>query len=163
MEAQRLDLSGFASDLNPVAVLITRMLCELLPRVAGHEAVVGTTQALFDGGSPFAGFAADVQHYAERVRDQVHAEISDYYPTEHRESAYHVLIDRTGRTELVPRLSLSIGVVSSDLCQDLKYLELKEVAQDVLHKAKSENKSASYTNRRRLVSGQLRTKIKANA
>src|SRR4051794_2289248 len=46
------------------------------------------------------------------------AEVSDYYPAEHRDNTYHVLIDRAGRTEMVPRLSLSIGVVTSDLCED---------------------------------------------
>ena len=39
LEAQRLGLTVRASDLNPVAVLITKALIELPPKVAGQPPV----------------------------------------------------------------------------------------------------------------------------
>src|SRR4051812_13592277 len=41
VEAQRLGLQTFGSDLNPVPVLITRTLTELLPKVHGRPALRG--------------------------------------------------------------------------------------------------------------------------
>ena len=41
IEAQRLGLHAEGSDLNPVPVLITRTLTQLIPQVAGRPALVG--------------------------------------------------------------------------------------------------------------------------
>lgn len=46
IEAQRLGLKAMGSDLNPVPVLITRTLTELIPQVAGRPALVGDTGTL---------------------------------------------------------------------------------------------------------------------
>ena len=39
MEAQRLGLEAYASDLNPVAVLINKAMIEIPPKFAGHAPV----------------------------------------------------------------------------------------------------------------------------
>ncbi len=82
VEAQRLGLPAAGSDLNPVPVLITRVLTELLPQVAGLPPLVAEpgTLAGTAGGGPLDGFLADCRHYAERVRDQVWGQIGHLYP-----------------------------------------------------------------------------------
>lgn len=82
VEAQRLGLPCAGSDLNPVPVLITRTLTELLPRVAGRPPLVapdGTLGVMADG--PLSGFLADCRRYAERIRDEVWAQVGHLYPT----------------------------------------------------------------------------------
>ena len=74
-----------------------------------------------------------------------------FYPPEHRERMYQMWIDRRGDVQQVPRVALSIGVVTSDLCQALSYLELAEVGTAVLNRAKAEGVSFYYVNRRRMV------------
>ena len=69
----------------------------------------------------------------------------------------YVIVDRTGNPLLVPRLALSIGVVTGDLCEGLSYLEIKEAAAAVTGKAKSEEKSAAYMNHRRLANRALQS------
>jgi putative DNA methylase len=82
VEAQRLGLPAAGSDLNPVPVLITRVLTELLPQVAGRPPLVAEPDTLAGvaGGGPLEGFLADCRHYAERVRDQVWGQIGHLYP-----------------------------------------------------------------------------------
>jgi len=82
VEAQRLGLPAAGSDLNPVPVLITRVLTELVPQVAGRPPLVADPSRLdmkMTGG-PLDGFLADCRHYAERVRAQVWDEIGHLYP-----------------------------------------------------------------------------------
>lgn len=81
VEAQRLGLPAAGSDLNPVPVLITRVLTELVPQVVGRPPLVGDAAQLKGmSGSPLDGFLADCRHYAHRVRDKVRAEIGYLYP-----------------------------------------------------------------------------------
>lgn len=81
VEAQRLGLPAAGSDLNPVPVLITRVLTELVPQVAGRAPLVADPAQLGQmAGGPLGGFLADCRHYAGRVRAQVWAEIGHLYP-----------------------------------------------------------------------------------
>lgn len=81
VEAQRLGLPAAGSDLNPVPVLITRVLTQLVPQVAGRPPLVADPGQLYLGAdSPLAGFLADCRHYAEAVRAQVWARIGHLYP-----------------------------------------------------------------------------------
>jgi len=82
VEAQRLGLPAAGSDLNPVPVLITRVLTELLPQVAGRPPLVADPGQLkiVSTGGPLDGFLADCRHYAQRVRDQVWGDIGHLYP-----------------------------------------------------------------------------------
>lgn len=81
VEAQRLGLPAVGSDLNPVPALITRVLIELVPKVAGRSPLVGDPSELGKiAGGPLDGFLADLRHYAERVRERVRNEIGHLYP-----------------------------------------------------------------------------------
>ncbi len=82
IEAQRLGLPAEGSDLNPVPVLITRTLTQLIPSVSGRAPLVGDpTQFGGISGGPLTGLLADVQHYAERVRERVWNEVGHLYPS----------------------------------------------------------------------------------
>lgn len=83
LEAQRLGLVTHASDLNPVAVLITKALIEIPPRFAAQPPVhpdarrgVGSTGTW----SGAAGLARDVRHYGAWMRDQAEGRIGHLYP-----------------------------------------------------------------------------------
>jgi putative DNA methylase len=81
VEAQRLGLPTVGSDLNPVPVLITRVLTELVPQVAGRPPLVGDAGRLTGTeGGRLDGLFADVRHYAERVRERAWAEVGHLYP-----------------------------------------------------------------------------------
>lgn len=83
LEAQRLGLTALASDLNPVAVLITKALIEIPPRFANRPPVhpdarrgIGSTGA-WKGA---AGLAEDVRRYGAWMRDEADRRIGHLYP-----------------------------------------------------------------------------------
>jgi putative DNA methylase len=81
VEAQRLGLPTVGSDLNPVPVLITRVLTDLVPKMAGRPPLtVDAAQLSAMAGGPLDGLFADVRHYAARVRERVWAEVGHLYP-----------------------------------------------------------------------------------
>ena len=83
VEAQRLGLPVVASDLNPVAVLITRVLGEILPLMA-HAPAVSVQEGqlvLGENKAAFEGFAADLRHYGDLVQRAVQDKLGDLYPT----------------------------------------------------------------------------------
>jgi len=83
VEAQRLGLPVVASDLNPIAVLITRVLGELLPPMA-HVPPVSAPEGQLELGEEkpsFEGFAADLRHYGDLVQRAVQDKLGDLYPT----------------------------------------------------------------------------------
>src|SRR5438128_4200433 len=69
LEAQRLGLDAYASDLNPVAVLINKAMIELPPKFAGRAPVNPDARAKTDlierGWQGTQGIAADVRHYVQ--------------------------------------------------------------------------------------------------
>ena len=84
LEAQRLGLEAYASDLNPVAVLINKAMIEIPPRFAGNPPVnpqdrhgKGSTGAFWKGAT---GLAADVSHYGKWMRDEAEKRIGHLYP-----------------------------------------------------------------------------------
>ncbi|SAL19080.1 hypothetical protein AWB73_01130 [Caballeronia turbans] len=83
LEAQRLGLESFASDLNPVAALINKAMIEFPPRFADREPVGepaqgGQSRTL--GYRAAQGLAEDVRRYGAWVREQAHARIGRLYP-----------------------------------------------------------------------------------
>ncbi|HPH65076.1 MAG TPA: DUF1156 domain-containing protein [Kofleriaceae bacterium] len=89
LEAQRLGLEAYASDLNPVAVLINKAMIEIPPKFAGCvpvgravEAKKGKILALADGNAwPGAsGLAEDVRRYGAWMRDEAQKRIGHLYP-----------------------------------------------------------------------------------
>ena len=84
LEAQRLGLQAYASDLNPVAVLINKAMIEIPPRFAGKPPVnpearkgKGSTDAVWKGA---AGLAEDVRYYGRWMRDEAEKRIGHLYP-----------------------------------------------------------------------------------
>ena len=84
MEAQRLDLETYASDLNPVAVLITKAMIEIPPKFAGKPPVnpesrkkIGAQSGSWKGTT---GLAEDVRYYGKWIRDEAEKRIGHLYP-----------------------------------------------------------------------------------
>ncbi|MDP1647848.1 MAG: DUF1156 domain-containing protein [Rubrivivax sp.] len=84
LEAQRLGLESYASDLNPVAVLINKAMIEIPPKFAGQPPVNPDAQkqvAQMDkswGGAQ--GLAEDVRYYGQWMRDEAEKRIGHLYP-----------------------------------------------------------------------------------
>lgn len=92
LEAQRLGLRAVGTDLNPVAVLITKALIELPPKFANRPPVnpdadpMGMTvgkgkQAKQVPWRGAAGLAADIRYYGRKMRELAWAKIGHLYPT----------------------------------------------------------------------------------
>ena len=82
LEAQRLGLEAYASDLNPVAVLINKALIEIPPRFAGRPPVHPDQDGVAElkRWSGAQGLAADVRHYGKWMRDEAERRIGHLYP-----------------------------------------------------------------------------------
>ena len=84
LEAQRLGLEAYASDLNPVAVLINKAMIEIPPKFAGMPPVNpesrrgrGSMGTQWKGA---AGLAEDVRYYGKWMRDEAEKSIGHLYP-----------------------------------------------------------------------------------
>jgi putative DNA methylase len=81
LEAQRLGLEVRASDLNPVAVLITKALVELPARFAGRSPVYPDAELRTDAAWTGArGLAEDVRRYGAWMREEAWRRIGHLYP-----------------------------------------------------------------------------------
>lgn len=105
LEAQRLGLRAFGSDLNPVPVLITKALIEIPPKFANMPPVNPESRGIAGKGSPdvggkgkkkagrevqgqlgtqswkgAAGLAEDVRYYGRWMRDEAQKRIGHLYP-----------------------------------------------------------------------------------
>jgi putative DNA methylase len=82
LEAQRLGLRAYGSDLNPVPVLISKALVEIPPKFADLAPVhPATGNELLE--QPWAGaesLAEDVRFYGRWMRDQAKQRIGHLYP-----------------------------------------------------------------------------------
>jgi putative DNA methylase len=84
LEAQRLGLESYASDLNPVAVLINKAMIEIPPKFAGKPPV--NPDARKEGllvpreWNGARGLAADVRYYGKWMRDEAEKRIGHLYP-----------------------------------------------------------------------------------
>ncbi|MGK2954706.1 MAG: DUF1156 domain-containing protein [Solirubrobacterales bacterium] len=79
LEAQRLGLEAYASDLNPVAVLINKALIEIPPRWADCPPVNpdAENRTRWKGAE---GLAEDVRRYGQWIRDEADRRIGHLYP-----------------------------------------------------------------------------------
>lgn len=84
LEAQRLGLTSYASDLNPVAVLINKAMIELPPKFAGQAPVNpdarADTQLVAKRYRGAQGLADDVRYYGNRMREEAQKRIGEFYP-----------------------------------------------------------------------------------
>jgi putative DNA methylase len=84
LEAQRLGLESYATDLNPMAVLINKSMIEIPPKFAGKPPV---NPKAHSAGSLLAkkwrgaqGLADDVRYYGQWMRDEAEKRIGHLYP-----------------------------------------------------------------------------------
>ena len=84
LEAQRLGLEAHASDLNPVAVLISKAMIEIPPKFAGRPPVNPETRneptVVARTWKGAQGLADDVRHYGRWIRDEAEKRIGHLYP-----------------------------------------------------------------------------------
>lgn len=85
LEAQRLGLESYASDLNPVAVTINKAMIEIPPKFAGQAPVgprmVGDKQGkLSEDWSGARGLAEDVRRYGAWMRSEAEKRVGHLYP-----------------------------------------------------------------------------------
>lgn len=91
LEAQRLGLESYASDLNPVAVTINKAMIEIPPKFAGRAPVgpeiavnKGTkkqaTRDVFEEWTGAKGLAEDVRRYGAWMREEAQKRIGHLYP-----------------------------------------------------------------------------------
>jgi putative DNA methylase len=84
LEAQRLGLESYASDLNPVAVLINKAMIEIPPKFAGKPPVNpesrGDSQLIAKEWRGAQGLAEDVRYYGQWMRDEAEKRIGHLYP-----------------------------------------------------------------------------------
>jgi len=118
VEAQRLGLDSYGSDLNPVPVLISRTLTELLPKVHGQQPLhaenleskrPGKRRAdsddyfsLIPAGDAskriyagYEGLARDVSHYADKIHAKLSGSLASHYPVRPGENPLAWLWART--------------------------------------------------------------------
>lgn len=91
LEAQRLGLESYASDLNPVAVTINKAMIEIPPKFAGRSPVgpeidadkdskKRATRDAFEDWSGTKGLAEDVRRYGAWMREEAQKRIGHLYP-----------------------------------------------------------------------------------
>ena len=80
LEAQRLGLRAYGSDLNPIPVLITKSLLEIPPRFGGRSPVNPVDRKQMGDWRGASGLAADLRHYGGWMRDEAERRIGHLYP-----------------------------------------------------------------------------------
>jgi putative DNA methylase len=84
LEAQRLGLEAYASDLNPVAVLINKAMIEIPPKFTGKPPVNpearGDKELFKQTWEGAQGLAEDVRYYGKWMRDEAEKRIGHLYP-----------------------------------------------------------------------------------
>lgn len=84
LEAQRLGLESYASDLNPVAVLINKAMIEIPPKFAGKPPVNPESRKdnslIARQWKGAQGLAEDVRYYGQWMRDEAEKRIGHLYP-----------------------------------------------------------------------------------
>jgi len=89
LEAQRLGLESYASDLNPVAVLINKAMIEIPPKFVGrppvslrqkHKSAKGALLGLSQDWPGATGLAEDVRYYGTWMREEAQKRIGHLYP-----------------------------------------------------------------------------------
>ncbi|MGO3933093.1 DUF1156 domain-containing protein [Rhodopseudomonas pseudopalustris] len=85
LEAQRLGLESYATDLNPVAVMINKAMIEVPPKFSGNPAVNPEARKEAKHGElrnwqGAQGLAEDVRYYGRWMREEAEKRIGHLYP-----------------------------------------------------------------------------------
>lgn len=111
LEAQRLGLKSYASDLNPVAVLINKAMIEIPPKFSGKPPVnpdARKDKKLFARDWKGAqGLAEDVRYYGQWIRDEAEKRIGHLYPEIEVTAAMAEV-----RPDLAPYVGRSLTVIA---------------------------------------------------
>ena len=94
LEAQRLGLKAYASDLNPVAVMINKAMIEIPPKFAGQPPVNPEAQNQINSEwKGTSGLAEDVRYYGEWIKRSAFEKIGHLYPkVKDEQGAEHTVI-----------------------------------------------------------------------
>lgn len=119
LEAQRLGLRAYASDLNPVPVLINKALIEIPPKFANMppvnpDARKGTLKTKQWHGAQ--GLAEDVRYYGKWMRDEAEKRIGHLYP---KVKVTQEMVD-DGRPDLEPYVGKELTVIAWLWCRTVK-------------------------------------------
>lgn len=79
LEAQRLGLPSFGSDLNPVAVMIGKAMVEIPPRFKGKSPIHKEAHSRIHYRNA-EGMAEDIRFYGEWIREKAWQRIGHLYP-----------------------------------------------------------------------------------
>lgn len=112
LEAQRLGLESYASDLNPVAVLINKAMIEIPPKFAGKPPVNPAARAELARGGRWngrgaQGLAEDVRYYGQWMREEAEKRIGHLYPKVEITSEMAM-----GRPDLKPLVGQKLTVIA---------------------------------------------------
>lgn len=91
LEAQRLGLESYATDLNPVAVTINKAMIEIPPKFTGRAPVgpeiavnkvskKGATRDAFENWDGISGLAEDIRRFGHLVLMKTIKEVGNIYP-----------------------------------------------------------------------------------
>ena len=80
LEAQRLGLKAYASDLNPVAVMINKATIELPAKFKNQPPVNPNADKLIGGYRGAEGLANDILYYGRRLKALAFDKIGELYP-----------------------------------------------------------------------------------
>ena len=83
LEAQRLGLMTHAHDLNPVAVLINKMMIEIPSMVYGRKPINPLSRSRIDyqkQWNALEGFCEDIKYYSDYVKNEAEKKIGQLYP-----------------------------------------------------------------------------------
>ncbi len=118
LEAQRLGLRTYASDLNPVAVLTTKAQIEIPPKFAGRPPVNPESRGQASGNrgqsrlmqkqwTGAKGLAEDVRYYGKWMRDEAEKRIGHLYP-----KVKITKVMAKGRPDLEPYVGQELTVIA---------------------------------------------------
>ncbi len=82
LEALRLGCDAFASDLNPVACLILKVMLEDIPRAAAHHRDTESTEK--KSGAPWREnpLADELRKVGKEIKEKAEKELAEFYPTD---------------------------------------------------------------------------------
>ena len=121
LEAQRLGLESYASDLNPVAVLINKAMIEIPPKFAGRPPVnpewhqLSAEEKTLRQWKGAQGLAEDVRYYGKWMHDEAEKRVGHLYPkVEVTEEMVKGISEypETARPDLKPYLGKKLTVIA---------------------------------------------------
>ena len=106
LEAQRLGLRAHGSDLNPVAVLVSKATCEIPSKFANRRPI-NPDRDLHMAWKGAQGLAEDIRYYGRWMREQAESRIGHLYPKVRVSKAM-----ATERDDLKPYVNQELTVIA---------------------------------------------------